>query len=43
MKQMEIPYFTTRNETKCSVVEWFNRTLKKECGNILPIKIHGYI
>ena len=29
MKQMEINYFTTRNETNYSVVEWFNRTLKE--------------
>ena len=30
MKEKGIHYFTTRNETKCSIVERFNRTLKSK-------------
>lgn len=28
MKEKGVHYFNTRNETTCSIVEWFNRTLK---------------
>ena len=38
MNNMGIHYFTTKNETKCSVVEWFNRTLKTKMWKYFTFK-----
>ena len=44
MKNKDIHYFTTKNETKCSVVEWFNRTLKSKMWKYFTFKnSHVYL
>ena len=44
MKEKGVHYFTTRNETKCSIVEWFNRTLKTKMWKYFTHKnTHNYL
>ena len=44
MKKKGIHYFTTKNETKCSIVERFNRTLKTQMWKYFTFKnSHVYL
>jgi len=43
LESKDIDFYTTNNETKCSIVERFNRTLKEKCTSILHTKTHTNI
>ena len=43
MKEKGVHYFTTKNETKCSVVERFNRTLKEKNVEIFHSQKYPFV